>query len=341
MFDLNQNIPLLLSLVFIVGGLAALSWSADRFIDGAGAIARAFGVSPLIVGMVIIGFGTSAPELVVSVLSGIGHHSNLSLGNAYGSCIFNIAAILGVAALIRPLAVKRSVTCLAVPLLLGIALVSYLLVRDGQFERSNGLLLLGLFAVVLPFYCWFDQKSKGAGGATKAEGGEPAEPGIGLRRAWIYLLVGLVVLVASSHVLVWGCVDFARDVLHVSDLMIGLTVVAMGTSLPELASAIVSARKGEHEFVIGNIVGSNLFNCLGVVGVAGSICPFGGFSGYIVTRDLPVIALLTLAIFLFGFNWRRPSEPGRIGRLSGALWVLSFVVYLVAMVAQETGVFSK
>ena len=339
MFDLNQNIPLLLSLVFIVGGLLALSWSADRFVDGAGALARAFGVSPLIVGMVIIGFGTSAPELVVSVLSAIGSHSNLSLGNAYGSCIFNIAAILGVAALIRPLAVKRSVTLLAVPLLLGVTAVSCFLVWDGQFERSNGLLLLGLFAVAMPFYCWFDQRAKDdAPGEATAE---PSAPGIAPCRAWVYLAVGLVVLVGSSHVLVWGCVDFARDVLHVSDLMIGLTVVAMGTSLPELASAVASARKGEHEFVIGNIVGSNLFNCLGVVGVAGSISPFGGFSGFIVTRDLPVIALLTVSVFAFGFNWRRPSEPGRIGRVSGVLWILAFAAYLGVMIAQETGCLGK
>ena len=341
MFDLNQNIPLLLSIVFIVGGLIALSWSADRFIDGAGAVARAFGVSPLIVGMVIIGFGTSAPELVVSVLSGLGGHSNLSLGNAYGSCIFNIAAILGVAALIRPISVKPGVSFFAVPLLLLVAAISYFLVRDGQFARSDGLLLLALFAVFLPGYCWFDQKS---GGKPAEDGGEtPATraPKPSLGWSWFWLLAGLLVLVGSSHVLVWGCVDFARDVLHVSDLMIGLTIVAVGTSLPELASAVVSARKGEHEFVIGNIVGSNFFNSLGVVGAAGSICPFSGYSGFIVTRDLPVIAALTLSIALFGVNWRSPRESGRVSRLMGSLWVLSFLVYLCVMIAQETGCFGK
>ena len=338
MFDLNQNIPLLLSLAFILGGLAVLSWSANRFIDGAAVLARAFGLSPLIVGMVVIGFGTSAPELVVSVLSGIGNHSNLSLGNAYGSCIFNIAAILGVAAMIRPLSVKPTVSFFAVPLLLLISVLSLYLVHDGQFDRSNGIVLLALFAVAMPVYCWFDQKSSsGAAPEGASGGGRPA----GLGRAAFDLLLGLVLLVVSSHVLVWGCVDFARDVLHVSDLMIGLTVVAMGTSLPELASAVAAARKGEHEFVIGNIVGSNLFNSLGVVGIAGTLSPFSGFSGYIVSRDLPLIIVMTAMIALFGVNYRRPREAGVINRLEGAVWVLAFAVYLVVMVAQETGHLGK
>lgn len=341
MFDLNQNIPLLLSLVFMLGGLVALSWSANRFIDGAAVLARAFGLSPLIVGMVVIGFGTSAPELVVSILSGIGNHSNLSLGNAYGSCIFNIAAILGLAAMIRPLSVKPTVTFFAVPLLVLVSVLSLYLVRDGHFDRSNGIVLLALFAVAMPVYCWFDQKSSSAPGQGPDghAAGEPRATGLG--RAAFDLVLGLVLLVVSSHVLVWGCVDFARDVLHVSDLMIGLTVVAMGTSLPELASAVAAARKGEHEFVIGNIVGSNLFNCLGVVGIAGTLSPFSGFSGYIVSRDLPLIILLTAMIAFFGVNYRRPREAGVINRLEGAVWVLAFVAYLGVMIAQETGHLGK
>ncbi len=332
MFDLNQNVPLWLSLVFMVGGLVMLSWSADRFIGAAAAVARAFGVSPLIVGMVIIGFGTSAPELAVSVLSGVADHSNLSLGNAYGSCIFNLAMILGVAALVWPIKVKPSVCYLGVPLLLGVTLLSYFLVRDMAFSRTNGIVLLAAFAVIMPAYCLYDQKDSAAAGNAQPS----ARPRARLAD-FLWLVVGLVLLVASSHLLVWGCVDFARDVLHVSDLMIGLTVVAAGTSLPELASAVASARRREHEFVIGNIVGSNLFNTLAVVGVAGTISPFRDFSRNIITRDLPTMALMSLILLAFGLNWRKPARAGRIHRFEGAIWILLFCAYLVLMVMQEKG----
>lgn len=336
--SLDTDISLVLSLVFIVGGLIALTWSADVFIDGAGAIARRFGVSPLIVGMVIIGFGTSAPELAVSVLSGLGGHSNLSLGNAYGSSIFNIAAILGLTALIRPISVKPSVSLIAVPVLTGIALLSWLLIRDGAFGRGDGLILLAVFAVLMPAYCLYDQKTSGkcATGETRDGGCSlPDNPGEKPALAWLKLFAGLAILIASSHVLVWGCVDFTRDILKVSDLMIGLTIVAVGTSLPELASAVASARRGQHEFIIGNIVGSNLFNMLAVVGVAGTLSPFCGFSTYISVRDLPVTAALTLSIALFGLNFRHPGRPGTVTAWEGAIWLLTFTAYLSVMIMQE------
>lgn len=334
MLDINQNIPLGLSLVFVFGGLAALAWSADRFVEASARLARAFGVSPLIVGMVIIGFGTSAPELAVSVLSALAGQSNLSLGNAYGSCTFNLGVILGVTALLSPIVVKPSVSFVGVPLLLGVTALSYFLVRDMAFARANGVVLLAAFLLIMPLYCWFDQK-KGAAAAAPAAPPEPPPKARAVDA--LVLVVGLALLVASSHVLVWGCVDFARDVLGVSPLLIGLTVVAAGTSLPELASALASARRGEHEFVIGNIVGSNLFNTLAVVGVAGTVSPFSGYSRYVVTRDLPVMFAASALLFVFGFNWRRPSEPGRIARWEGALWILGFAAYLVVMVLQETG----
>lgn len=338
MFDLsiNRDISVWLSLAFIVGGLVVLAWSADRFVEAAARLARAFGVSPLIVGMVIIGFGTSAPELAVSVLSALSDQSNLSLGNAYGSCTFNLGIILGVTAFISPIVVKPSVSFCGVPLLLGVTALSYFLVRDMDFERVNGVVLLVAFLLIMPLYCWFDQV-KGQKPADAAGAEEPVARPCVRGRDFVLLIVGLGLLVASSHVLVWGCVDFARDVLGVSPLLIGLTIVAAGTSLPEFASALASARRGEHEFVIGNIVGSNLFNTLAVVGVAGTVSPFSGYSRYIVSRDLPVMFVTSALLFVFGFNWRRPSESGRIVRWEGALWVLLFVVYLVVMVLQETG----
>ena len=327
--DLHFSVALL----FLFGGLYLLSRSANWFVDGASAVARAFGVSPFIVGMVIIGFGTSAPELLVSVLSGVADHSNLSLGNAYGSCIFNIAAILGVATLIRPLRVRTAIAWVASPLLVAICCMSFFMVRDMAFSRTNGVILLAVFAVVMPLYCWLD-----GGGAPPAKSPDSVPAG----RAWLLLVAGLAVLVGSSHLLVWGAVDAARSVAHWAgmdpkraELVIGLTIVAAGTSLPELASAVASARKGQHEFVLGNIVGSNLFNMLAVTGIAGSISPFNGYSGYIVTRDIPVMTALSLSILLLGANWRSPRSRGRLGRGSGILWLTAFVVYATVMVYQE------
>lgn len=338
MFDLsiNRDISVWLSLAFIVGGLVALSWSADRFVEAAARLARAFGVSPLIVGMLIIGFGTSAPELAVSVLSALSDQSSLSLGNAYGSCTFNLGIILGVTAVISPIVVKPSVSFCCVPLLLGVTALSYFLVRDMAFERVNGVMLLVAFLLIMPLYCWFDQVK----GQKPADAAGTEAPVARPRVRWgdfALLVAGLGLLVASSHVLVWGCVDFARDVLGVSPLLIGLTIVAAGTSLPELASALASARRGEHEFVIGNIVGSNLFNTLAVVGVAGTLSPFGGYSHYILSRDLPTMFVASALLFVFGFNWRRPAEPGRIVRWEGVLWGGLFIGYLVVMILQETG----
>ena len=331
------DLPLWLAIVFLVGGLYLVAKSANVFIDSAGTMATALGVNPFIIGMVVIGFGTSAPELCVSALSGLSGHSDVSLGNAYGSCSFNIALILGVSAMIRPITVKKpSMMIVASAILVLISLFSCLLVGCGNgFSRTDGLLELGVFAVLMPLYCWFDQKVKGEEGKVKSEERRgKSEEVTGLGKSSLMLLVGLVGLVGSSHILVWGAVDVARA-MGVSELLIGLTIIAAGTSLPELASAVVSARKGEHEFVLGNIIGSNIFNTLGVVGLAGTISPFKGTSPYILTRDLPALVLLSLSIAVFGVNFRSLSQPGRIGRAKGLVWIGAFAVYLGVMLWQE------
>ena len=331
------DLPLWLAIVFLVGGLYLVAKSANVFIDSAGTVATALGVNPFIIGMVVIGFGTSAPELCVSALSGLSGHSDVSLGNAYGSCSFNIALILGVSAMIRPITVKKpSMMIVASAILVLISLFSCLLVGCGNgFSRTDGLLELGVFAVLMPLYCWFDQKVKGEEGKVKSEERRgKSEEGMGFGKSSLMLLVGLVGLVGSSHILVWGAVDVARA-MGVSELLIGLTIIAAGTSLPELASAVVSARKGEHEFVLGNIIGSNIFNTLGVVGLAGTISPFKGTSPYILTRDLPALVLLSLSIAVFGVNFRSLSQPGRIGRAKGLVWIGAFAVYLGVMLWRE------
>ena len=324
----------------MAGGLAALAWSSDLFVDGAATVAKALGISPFIIGMVIIGFGTSAPELCVSTMSGISGHANLSLGNAYGSCIFNIAIILGVATLIFPLVVKPSVTFIAGPGLTLISLFSLIMLKDGSCSRVEAIILLAAFLVILPLYCWYDQKTK-----DQPEEEVKAEAKVEPKNILVpivKLVVGLGVLIGSSHFLVWGAVDFAKF-CGVSDLVIGLTIVAAGTSLPELASAVASARRGEHEFVLGNIVGSNLFNTLAVVGLATCISPLvpgpngePAFSHYVLTRDLPLMMALSLSIMFFGINWKHPKWPGAIQRKEATVWVLVFVAYTLLMFYQET-----
>jgi cation:H+ antiporter len=332
-----SDIPLYLALLFMFGGLAALAWSSDIFVDGAAVLARIAGISPFIIGMVIIGFGTSAPELCVSVMSGVSSHADLSLGNAYGSCIFNIAGILGIAALIRPILVKPSAAYVAAPALVGISALSYFLLRDGTCSRTDAFILLAVFAVLMPIYCWYDQREKNAEKSAAEEGATGKVP----RSAKIIciavakLVVGLAVLVGSSHYLVWGAVDIART-LGVSELLIGLTIVAMGTSLPELASAIASARRGEHEFVLGNIIGSNFFNTLGVVGIATSISPVTNFSPFVLSRDLPTMILFSLSITIFGINFRKPREGGKVTRAEGVLWIALFIVYTIFVIYQES-----
>ena len=333
------DIPLVLSLVFIVGGLVALTWASDFFVDGASALARMLGISPFVIGMVVIGFGTTAPELCVSAMSGAGGHPELSVGNAYGSCSFNIAVILGLSALVRPLRCKRAIAFVAAPVLVALSAWAAWILRDGTVSRAEAVSLLALFLVLLPLYCWFDQRSKSDEGRVGEGASEPpARDDFGLWGVASGIVVGLAVLVLSSHFLVWGAVDLATF-MGVSDLVIGLTIVAGGTSLPVLARAIASARRGEHEFVLGNIVGSNLFNTLAVVGIACAISPIDGttpgVSPFVLSRDIPMMAVCSLTLLLFGANFAAPRSGGVIGRGKAWGWLLLFVVYSVVVFVQE------
>ncbi len=325
------NIPLWAALLLIGAGIWLLAWSADRFVEGAGVVAKKFGISPFIIGMVIIGFGTSMPEMAVSAMSGAAGHANLALGNAFGSNIFNLAVILGVTALFFPIVVKRAAVAAGVPLLVATTFLPGALFLWGNgFIREDGVILLLAFALLLPLYCWIDGKSKPADAA--AVSAEPPVRG-DMKHPWMWIILGLAVLIGSSHLLVWGAVDVARA-LGISELLIGLTVVAAGTSLPELASSIASARRKENDFVIGNIVGSNFFNAMAVVGVSGVISPFTDVSPMILTRDLPVTVAMSLMLAVFGFNFRKPKDDGLITRGKAALWLLLFLAYLFVLIRQ-------
>lgn len=312
---------MILDIVMLVGGLVVLAWSADRFVLGAAASARYLGLPALVIGMVVIGFGTSAPELVVSAFAAAGGNPELALGNAYGSNIANIALILGVTAVIAPIAVRRAILRQEIPILLVATGLAFVLLLDLELSRADAVMLLTAFAAYMVWSVYTGMRTKGDVLAREVEA-EVAEHHLSKRAAIGWLIAGLVLLVVSSHFLVEGAVGVATA-LGLSDLVIGLTVVAVGTSLPELASAIAAVRKGENDLVLGNIIGSSLFNGLAVVGIAGAIAP-AVVEPQILTRDLPVVIGLTVALALFGMRWGR---DGRINRLEGAVFVVAFVTY--------------
>ncbi|MBO7414682.1 MAG: calcium/sodium antiporter [Fibrobacter sp.] len=331
---------MLLPIVAVVLGLAVLVWSADKFVDGAVGVARFFGMSTLLIGMVIVGFGTSAPEMVVSALSAMENAPELALGNAYGSNIANIALILGVTALISPVIVKREALKRDVPILIGVTAVAILQAADGSISRLDGVVLLVLFAGVMGFNIWSELRAKKKASAQEKDADDGDESGkASLPKSVAWLLLGLALLVLSSRCLVWGAVSIAQA-LGVSDLLIGLTIVAVGTSLPELASSIAAARKGENDLAFGNIVGSNLFNTLTVVGIASTISPMHTVDPLVFSRDLPVVAVLTVLLLLFGLPVRKKRldanglRIGRINRLEGATFLAIYVGYIGFLIAQ-------
>jgi len=314
---------MLISIAAVVFGLALLVWSADRFVLGASATARDLGVSPLVIGLVIVGFATSSPEMLVAGFAAWQGNPGLGIGNAVGSNIANIALILGVSAILRPLISSSNILTRELPLLIGVTVITVLVMLDGDFSRGDGVLLLLLMAGVMAFIL--------RQAVSQQEGDDPLTteltgqiPGtLPLRQAIFWLVLGFVLLMLSSRMLVWGGVDIA-ETLGVSDLVIGLTIVAVGTSLPELAAATAAVLKDEHDLVLGNVIGSNLFNTLAVLGLPALIAP-GAIPPEVLTRDLPVMCALTLLLVPALFH--RRGRSGRIGRVEGALLLTAFVGY--------------
>lgn len=313
---------MILPFLAVLFGLGLLVWSADRFVDGAAGTACHFGMPPLLIGMVIVGFGTSAPEMVVSALAALQGNPGLALGNAYGSNISNIALILGLTAVLSPIAVQSQVLRKELPLLALITGLAWWQQLDGEISRLDGVALLIVFALLMGWAILQGLRQK-----TDSLGSEMQQElecqDHSIRNAVFWLVVGLVLLVISSRILVWGAVEIARG-FGISDLLIGLTIVALGTSLPELASSIMAVRKGEHDLALGNVLGSNLFNTLAVVGIAGTLHPMA-VGEEVLTRDVPVMAVLTVSLFVFGYGFRR---QGRINRVEGAILLGSYVAYM-------------
>jgi cation:H+ antiporter len=302
-------------------GLIVLVWSADRFVDGSSSLANHLGMPPLLIGMVVVGFGTSAPEMVVSAQAALNGNPGIALGNAFGSNIANIALILGLTAVIMPIDVHARVLRKELPILTGItALVAFLL-YDAVVSRADALLMLAVFGGLMTWAVW--QGFRSNGDPLSADVRQELQiQDMSLGRALIWLAVGLVFLIGSSRLLVWGAVEIAHA-FGVSDLIVGLTIIALGTSLPELASSIAACRKGEDDIALGNVLGSNLFNTLAVIGIAGSIHPMD-VEPAVMSRDMPVMIGLTLSLFLIGYGFRK---PGRITRRAGIALLACYVGY--------------
>lgn len=307
-----------LPILSFILGLVLLIWSAGRFVVGASALAKYCGLSSFLIGMVIVGFGTSAPELAVSLFAALGGSSELALGNAYGSNIGNIALILGFTAIIFPIVIPKSAIRMDIPLLLLATAISFvLLFFNKDVSRLDGILLVLLFAVIITLQIW-------RGISNKTENPDNETDSKNLLSSLFWLVFGLGLLVGSSKLLVFGATEIAKA-FGVSDLLIGLTVVAIGTSLPELASSVIAAKKGDTALALGNIVGSNIFNSLMVIGVSSIICPMN-VDSLILQRDLPVTAFLTLLLLLFGIHLK--NEP-KIGRVKGFFLFLFYIAYTV------------
>ncbi len=313
---------MLMAIGAIILGLVLLVWSADKFVEGAAATAKHLGMPTLLIGMVIIGFGTSAPELAVSAMAASDGNPGLALGNGYGSNITNIALIVGLTALIAPIAVHSQVIRKELPLLVVLTLIAGAQLLDGELSRLDGWVLLGVFAAVMGWSIYQGIKGKGDPMAEGIDAELISHP-MPMKNAIIWLVIGLILLIVSSRILVWGAVTIAQA-LGISDLVIGLTIVAIGTSLPELASALAAVKKNEHDLILGNILGSGIFNTLAVVGLAATIQPLS-VDPEVLYRDWTLMLGLTIALLVMGFGitgWRR-----LISRVDGVLLLTAYIAY--------------
>ena len=314
-----------IEIVAVLVGFGLLIWGSDRFVEGAAGMARTLNVSALIIGLVIVGFGTSAPEMLVAGVAGLDGNTGLAIGNALGSNITNIALVLGATVLIVPLSVHSKLLKREFPVLFLIMGLVVILFLDGNLGRMDGLILLG---GLVGFILWMIHLGKQSQNENhdplQDEFEEELPEKLPIKKALVLLIVGLVVLLVGAKLVVWGAISIAQA-FGVSDLVIGLTIVAIGTSLPELATTITSAKKGEHDIAIGNIIGSNMFNLLGVLGIPGVIQP-ELFDSNVMLRDVPVMIILTIALYLMAKD--RSGKAGKITRVEGIGLLTAYFAYL-------------
>ena len=306
---------MLLPILSLLAGFILLMWSADTFTDNGAKIARIFNISPLVIGLLIFGFGTSAPEMLVSGLAAYDGHPEMSIGNAFGSNIFNIGLVLGVTAIILPITVEKSVLKKEWLFLFLSTLIVGFLLLDGFLSFTDGLILISLLTLFLINVFRESKKNNLTDSDSLEINSQKNEKG----RTWLLLIVSLIILVSSARLVVWGGTSLALS-FGVSDLIIGLTVVALGTSLPELAVSISSALKKQHQMVIGNIIGSNLFNTLGVLAIPGLILPFQ-IPTEVMSRDFFFMLMFTLLVLILSMRLK-------ISRFGGFILLTALAIYL-------------
>lgn len=317
----------ILPLITLFFGLALLVWSSDIFIDSAASIAQHLNIAPLIIGVVILGFGTSAPEMLVAILASLDNSPGLAIGNVVGSNIANIGLILGITAIISPIVIKSSLLKREFPILLGISVIGILLMLDNDLDVYDGYILIALLMVVMAWMIHANMKISPSDPLAEETLEELKDhPKMALPKSWGMLLIGLIVLMVSAKMMVWGAVEIAHF-FEVPDMIIGLTIVAIGTSLPELAAAISAARKGEADLMIGNILGSNLFNLLAVMSMPALIAP-SLIDNTTLIIDYPIMLALTLAMLLVALPRKGKAV---ITKFEGSLLLLSFVSYMLLL----------
>lgn len=310
---------ILLAITTLLTGFILLIWSADTFTNNGAKIATIFKVSPLVIGLLIFGFGTSAPEMLVSGLAAIDGKTGLSIGNAIGSNIFNIALVLGISAIITPIEVKSEILKKEWVFLIFVTIVTGLLLWDKHLGIVDGLILAFLLVLFLA-YTLITAKNKKNHEFDELEQITDKDQ---VGKTWLMLIIGLVVLVSSAKMIVWGGVKIAQN-FGVSDLIIGLSVIALGTSLPELAVSISSVLKKQYEMVVGNVIGSNLFNTVAVLAIPGLIHPSIVADG-VIYRDYPVMLLLTILLFIVSYKFHKKHI---INRFEGVILVSVFSIYM-------------
>ncbi|OZS45977.1 calcium/sodium antiporter [Photobacterium sanguinicancri] len=308
------------AIVLLCIGLTLLVWSADRLVFGAAALAKNFGVAPLIIGMTILAMGSSAPEMMVSATAALAGKTDTAVGNVLGSNIANIALIIGLTAIIKPLSISSGIIRRELPLMLGVTLVAGALLWDSHLGFHEGVLLVILFVLFLFAMFKISQKAKVEGDALADEQESEIPDGVSNIAAGVWIVIGLVLLLYSSDMVVESAVTIAKY-YGMSDLVIGLTIIAIGTSLPELAASIASIFKGEDDMAVGNIIGSNVFNILAVMGIPGLLNP-SVLSPLAMGRDFYVMLAVSVLLMLMALGKRR-----RINRIEGGILLCCFIAY--------------
>lgn len=316
------------SIAALLAGLIILVWSADRFVLGAAATARFMGISPLVIGLTIVSLGTSAPEMFVSAMAAFNGSGGLAVGNAIGSNIANIALVLGVTALVAAIPIQKKLVKKEIPLLLLVTIIAGLVLIDLVLDVVDAVILM--IALVAAIYLLF-QQTNSSGESIIDEDEQAAIDDMPAKKAIFWLVVGLAALMVSSKMLVWGATSIAQA-YGISDLIIGLTIVAIGTSLPELAASVTSAIKGHHDIAIGNIIGSNIFNLLAVLPIPGLVAPLI-IENSVIERDYAIMLGLTIAlIVIIALSYRR----GVIPRFTGLLLLASYIGYMCLLYIQSS-----